>query len=257
MRTLSSSHPAIPSGTPMLAKRLLPVLALVGGLAAFFALGLNRYITLDALREHRAGLDTYVAAHAILAGGFFVLAYAAATALSIPGALFLTVAGGLLFGAVPGTALTVVGATAGATVLFLAARSTFGDALRGRAGGWVERLAEGFRGNAFSYLLVLRLVPLVPFFIVNLVPAVLGVPLRTYVVATLLGIVPGAFVYASVGAGLSDLLAMGGSFSLASVLTPKVVIALLGLAILSLVPVAYKRIKGRGPLTRRPQENAP
>src|SRR5215210_4678457 len=104
MRTLSSSHPAIPSGTPMLfAKRLLPILALMGGLAAFFALGLDRYVTLDALREHRAGLDAYVAAHAILAGGFFVLAYAAATALSIPGALFLTVAGGLLFGSVAGT----------------------------------------------------------------------------------------------------------------------------------------------------------
>jgi uncharacterized membrane protein YdjX (TVP38/TMEM64 family) len=208
-------------------------------------LGLNRYVSLDALREHRAGLDAFVAAHAILAGGLFILAYAAATALSIPGALLLTITGGLLFGTALGTALTVLGATGGATVLFLAARSTLGDALRGRAGGWVERMAVGFQGDAFSYLLVLRLVPVVPFFVVNLVPAFLGVPLRTYIVATLIGIVPGAFVYASVGAGLGDVLAMGGSFSLSGVLTPKIVIALVGLAVLSLVPVAYKRIKGR------------
>ena len=227
------------------ARRFLPALALAAGLAAFFALGLNRYVSLDVLREHRADFDAFVAAHAIPAGALFILAYATATALSIPGALFLTIAGGLLFGTAPGTALTVLGATAGATVLFLAARSTLGDALRSRAGAWVERMAEGFRGDAFSYLLVLRLVPVVPFFIVNLVPAFLGVPLRTYVVATLIGIVPGAFVYASVGAGLGDVLAMGGSFSLSGVLTPKVVIALVGLAVLSLVPVLYRRLKGQ------------
>ena len=245
-QTASDPHPHAPSGAPVRsAKRFLPALALAGGLAAFFALGLNRYVSLEAVREHRAGLDAFVAAHVILAGGLFILAYAAATALSIPGALFLTVAGGLLFGTGPGTALTVLGATAGATILFLAARSTLGDALRGLAGGWVERMAEGFRGDAFSYLLVLRLVPVVPFFIVNLVPAFLGVPLRTYVLATLIGIVPGAFVYASVGAGLGDVLAMGGTFSVSGVLTPKVVTALVGLAVLSLVPVAYKRIKGQ------------
>lgn len=228
------------------ARRLLPALALAAGLVAFFALGLNRYVSLDALREDRAGLDAFVAAHLFLASGLFALVYALATAISIPGALFLTIAGGLLFGTVLGTALTVLGATAGATILFLVARTTLGDALRGRAGGWVERMAKGFRGDAFSYLLVLRLVPLVPFFVVNLVPAFLGVPLRTYVIATLLGIVPGAFVYASVGAGLGDILSTGGSFSPSSVLTPKVVTALVGLAVLSLIPVVYKRISGWG-----------
>ncbi len=242
--TASGADPQTPSDAPPRSvKRFLPALCLAAGLAAFFALGLNRYVSLEALRQHRAELDAFVAAHAIVAGGVFILAYAAATALSIPGALFLTVAGGLLFGTGPGTALTVRGATAGATILFVAARSSFGQFLRSRATGWLERLAKGFRGNAFSYLLVLRLVPIVPFFIVNLVPAFLDVPLRTYVLATLIGIVPGAFVYASVGAGLGDVLAMGGSVSLSGVLTPKVVTALVGLAILSVVPVIHKRMK--------------
>ena len=225
------------------AKRFLPGLILAAGVAIFFGLGWNEYLSLDALRQHHAGLNAFVAAHSILAGGLFVLVYAAATATSIPGALLLTITGGLLFGTALGTALAVLGATTGATILFIVARSAFGDVLRSRAGTWVERMAEGFRHNAFSYLLVLRLLPLVPFFVVNLVPAFLGVRLRTYILATLLGIIPGAFVYASVGVGLGDVLGMGGSFSLAGILTPNVVTALVGFAILSLAPVAYKRIK--------------
>jgi uncharacterized membrane protein YdjX (TVP38/TMEM64 family) len=244
---LAQSPPVVPEAphgrTPFQsARRFLPALILATALVAFFALGFQRYVSLEALREHRAELDAFVMAHLLLAGGLFALIYALATAISVPGALFLTVAGGLLFGTVLGTALTVLGATAGATILFLVARSTLGNALRGRAGSWIESMAVGFRNNAFSYLLVLRLVPLVPFFVVNLVPAFLGVRLHTYIVATLLGIVPGAFVYANVGAGLGDILSMGGSFSLSSVLTPKVVIALCGLAVLSLIPIAYKRI---------------
>ena len=141
--------------------------------------------------------------------GCSLLVYAAVTATSVPGALLLTITGGLLFGTALGTALAVLGATTGATIIFILARSAFGDVLKGRAGAWVERMAEGFRENAFSYLLVLRLVPLVPFFVVNLVPAFLGVSLRTYVLATLLGIIPGAFVYASVGVGLRDILRVG------------------------------------------------
>jgi uncharacterized membrane protein YdjX (TVP38/TMEM64 family) len=227
------------------AGRLLPAIALAAGLVAFFALGLHNYVSLDTLRDHRMELEAFVTGHLFLAGGLFTLIYAIATAISIPGALFLTIAGGLLFGTVLGTALTVLGATVGATILFITARSTFGGALRGRVGSWAERMAEGFRGNAFNYLLVLRLVPLVPFFVVNLVPAFLGVPLRTYVVATLIGITPGALVYANVGAGFGDILSMEGPFSPSNVLTPKVVAALCGLAALSLLPVAYKQLKGR------------
>jgi uncharacterized membrane protein YdjX (TVP38/TMEM64 family) len=226
-------------------RRFLPATALAAGLVAFFAFGLHHYLSLDTLRDHRAELEALVVDHLFLAGGLFTLVYAVVTAVSIPGALFLTIAGGLLFGTALGTGLTVLGATVGATILFVIARSTLGSALRGRAGGWVDRMAAGFRSNAFSYLLVLRLVPLVPFFVVNLVPAFLGVPLRTYVIATFIGIIPGAFVYANVGAGFGAILSMDGPFSPSSVLTPKVVTALCGLAALSLLPVAYQQLKGR------------
>jgi uncharacterized membrane protein YdjX (TVP38/TMEM64 family) len=134
-------------------------------------------------------------------------------------------------------------ATTGAVGVFLIARTALGDVLRRRlTGGALERMAEGFRKNAFSYLLVLRLVPLFPFFVVNLAPAFLGVGLRTFLAATLLGIIPGAFVFASVGVGLGEVFEMGESFSAAGLLTPKVIIALVGLAILSLAPIAYKRM---------------
>ena len=226
-------------------RRFLPVVLLGAGAALFFALGLHRHLSFEALREHHAGLARFVAGHAALAAVLYVAAYAASTAASVPGGLVLTVTGGLLFGAWLGTALAVLGATAGATALFLVARSALGEGLRGRAGGAVERLAEGFREGAFSYLLVLRLVPLFPFFVVNLAPAFLGVSLRTYAAATLIGIVPGSFVYASVGAGLGSVFARGEGFTAAGVLTPQVLTALVGLALLALVPVAYKRLKAR------------
>ena len=154
--------------------------------------------------------------------------------------------GGFLFGTLFGTVFAVVGATIGAVGVFLVARTALGDLLRERLGhGTLERMADGFRENAFSYLLVLRLVPLFPFFMVNLAPAFLGVSLRTYALATLLGIVPGAFVFASVGAGLGDVFEMGGIVSASGLLTPRIVTALVGLAALALVPIAYKRLKGR------------
>ena len=234
-----------PAASRPLARRLAPVALLAAGAAAFFALGLHRHLSFEALREHHEELAALVAGNRVLAAVLFVAAYAASTAASVPGGLVLTVTGGLLFGAWLGTALTVLGATAGATALFLVARSALGEGLRGRAGGAVERLAAGFRAGAFSYLLILRLVPLFPFFVVNLAPAFLGVSLHTYVLATLIGIVPGTFVYASVGAGLGSVFARGGTFSAAGVLTPQVVTALVGLALLALVPVAYKRFKAR------------
>lgn len=249
---------ALPSAVgvkpPSLTRRLAPVAALAAGAALFFALGLQRYVSFDALREHRSELMTFVAEHAALAPAFFVALYAAATALSLPGGLVLSVTGGFLFGSVYGTGLVVVGATAGAVCVFLVARTAFGNVLRRRLnGGALERMAEGFRENAFSYLLVLRLVPLFPFFVVNLAPAFLGVSLRTYALATSIGIVPGAFVFASVGAGLGDVFDMGGTFSAAGLLTPKIMTALVGLAVLSLAPVAYKRFKaGRGLETGAP-----
>jgi uncharacterized membrane protein YdjX (TVP38/TMEM64 family) len=228
-----------------LVRRIAPLALLLAAIGAFCALGLHRFLSFESLREHHGALMTFVEERALLAALLFVLVYAASTAASLPGGLVLTVAGGLLFGTWLGTVLTVVGATVGATALFLIARSALGESLRGRAGGYLDKLAEGFREGAFSYLLVLRLVPLFPFFVVNLAPAFLGVSLWTYVLATLIGIVPGTFVFSSVGAGLGSVFAMGGEFSPSGVLTPQIVTALVGVALLSLVPVAYKRIQAR------------
>ncbi len=236
-----------PEGRRGALRRLWPVGLIVAALALVLAFDLHSYLSLGALKENRESLKLFVGEHFLLAVLTFMALYAAATALSVPGALVLTVAGGFLFGDVLATALVVVAATLGATAVFLAARTALGDSLRRRAGPWMARMEAGFRDNAFSYLLVLRLVPLFPFFVVNLVPAFLGVSLRTYVVATLIGIVPGTYVYALVGAGLGSVFAQGGDLSLDNVLTAEVVGALVGLSLLSLLPVAYKRWRGRRP----------
>lgn len=226
-------------------RRLLPLAALLAALAAVLALDLHSYLSLEALRDHRVALSAFVADNRLLAILTFMALYAVAIALSVPGGLVLTVAGGFLFGALTATAYVVVAATLGATAIFLAARTALGDSLRRRAGPWLARMESGFRENAFSYLLVLRLIPIFPFFVVNLVPAFLGVGLRTYVVATFLGIIPGSYVYALVGAGLGSVFEQGGDITLGGVFTPEVIGALVGLSLLSLLPVAYKRWRGR------------
>ncbi len=226
-------------------KRFIPLLVLGAGIAAFFALGLNKYLTFDALRHNRETLTAFVDAMPVLSVLLFVLVYTGAVSLSVPGAAVLTLTGGFLFGIWEGTAAVVVGATAGATLLFLAARFVLGDVLRAKAGPWLAKMEAGFNEDALSYLLVLRLIPAFPFFIVNLVPAFLGVSLRTFVIATFLGIIPGTFVFASIGAGLGSIFDSAQEFSLKGALTPQVITALVGLAALSLLPVVYKKIKAR------------
>jgi uncharacterized membrane protein YdjX (TVP38/TMEM64 family) len=225
--------------------RLVPVLVLVTGLVVFFALGFERYLSFDTLREHRSTLRAWVETSGVRAALLFMVIYTTAVAFSLPGATVLSIAGGFLFGTVWGTVCIVISATLGATVLFLIAKTAFGDALRAKAGPWLQNMETGFRDNALSYLLVLRLVPLFPFFIVNLVPALLGVPLSTYVLATFVGIIPGALVYATVGAGLGSIFDAGGEFSATGILTPQVLLSLIGLAVLAMLPVVYKKLKTR------------
>ena len=224
-------------------RKLAPVAAIAAVFAAVFALGLDDYLSFQALRENREVLMQYVADNAALSVVIFIAVYAATTTLSLPGGAILTIAGGFLFGAVFGSLWVVIGATLGATGVFLAARSAFGQSLRAKAGPWLKKMEDGFNQNALSYLLVLRLVPIFPFFVVNLVPALVGVSLRTYVLATVIGIIPGSFVFASVGAGLGSVFDSMQDFSPAAALTPEVIIALVGLALLSLVPVGYKILK--------------
>lgn len=221
--------------------RFWPLALIAGAAAVVLAGGGHDWLSLETLRAHHLRLGGWVDAHRLVAVVLFVVLYAAAIVVVPPSATVLTIAAGVLFGWAAATALVVVAATIGATVLFLAARHALAAPLRARAGPALRRLEAGFRADAGSYLLVLRLVPLFPFWLVNVAPALLGVPLRTYVLATAFGIIPGTAVFAAFGAGLDGVLAAGGEISLAGVLSPEIVAALVGLAALSLLPVVWRR----------------
>jgi len=225
--------------------RLLPLAVLVLGLVLFLALDLEEYIAFETLQEHRSWLVTQVGRHSVLTAVVFVLGYATVVAFSIPGAAVLTISAGFLFGTVLAAVLAVIGATLGAVAVFLAARTAFGDCLRARAGAALTRMRDGFQENAFHYLLVLRLVPLFPFWLVNLVPAFLGVPLRTYVLATFFGIIPGTVIFASLGDGLGAILDEGEKPNLLVIFEPEILLPLIALAVFALLPVIYKRVKAR------------
>jgi len=241
---MADPRPATPPATSRSSlARWWPLAALILGLGLFLALRLDRYVSFAALKEHRTLLLDLVDRHFAVSAAAFTLIYMVSVAFSLPIATLLTVSAGFLFGTWVGMILSDIGATAGGVILFLAAKSAFGDILRRRAGPWLARMQKGFQDNAFYYLLMLRLIPVFPLFVVNLVPAFLGIRLRDYVLATLIGIVPGSFVFASVGAGLGSVFDAGGEFSAKGILTPQVIVALLGLACLALVPVVYKTFK--------------
>lgn len=226
-------------------QRMIPLLVLAVGLVAFFVFGLDEYLTFETLRENRAWLLQQVAESALLTAAIYIVLYILVVAFSLPGGAVMTITGGFLFGQWLGTAYVIFAATVGATILFLAAKTALGDLLRAKAGPFLKKMEAGFQENALSYLLVLRLIPLFPFFIVNLVPAFLGVSLKVFVIATFLGIIPGSFVYATVGAGLGSIFDSGEAFSAGSILTPEIVTALIGLAVLAMLPVAYKKFRAR------------
>ncbi|MDE0060349.1 MAG: TVP38/TMEM64 family protein [Defluviicoccus sp.] len=226
-------------------KRLLPIAVLVAGLVAFFAFDLDEFVTLDALKTHRTVLQGWVESQGPVAWLVYAAIYMAAVAFSIPGGSILTIAGGFMFGPYVATAVVVIGATLGATVLFLAARYAFADYLRGKAGGAMCRMEAGFNENPVSYMLILRLVPLFPFWLVNLVPAFLGVKIRVYVLSTLFGIVPGTFVYALVGDGAGAVLDAGGDLDLGIIFEPRILAPIAGLALLACIPIVYKRFRSR------------
>jgi uncharacterized membrane protein YdjX (TVP38/TMEM64 family) len=224
-------------------KRFLPLAILVLAIAVVLASGLDDYLSFEQLRQNRARLLAFVDRHAFLAPLLFMVVYAAVIALSIPGGAVLTMAGGFLFGVALGTFYVVVAATVGASLVFLAAKTALGDSLRRKAGPWMRRMEDGFRENALYYLLFLRLIPVFPFWLVNLVPAFLGVPFPTYVGATLVGIIPGTLVYASVGNGLGAVFDAGQSPDFGIIFRPAIILPIIGLAVLAILPVAYKKIR--------------
>ena len=223
--------------------RLIPLAVIVLGIVSFFALGGHEYLSFDALAEHRGTLLDWYAANAVLAAlGFWVL-YALAVAFSLPGAVWLTLIGGFVFGTWFSMVLVVSSATVGAVLIFLAARYALADYLHTKAGAMVHKMEDGFRENAFSYLLVLRLVPIFPFWLVNLVPALLSMRLGSYAVATFIGIIPGGLVYTSVGAGLGEVFARGETPDLGLIFEPYILGPILGLCALAVLPILLKRFK--------------
>lgn len=215
------------------------------GLTAFLVLDGPTLLSFETLGRHHETIVSWVSTHRLVATLTFMALYVLAVTFSVPGAVWMSIAGGYLFGQAPGTILIVVSATLGATAVFLAARTILGEGWRARAfSGGGQRLARQLRDNAFTGMLVLRLVPLFPFWLVNLVPAFLDVPLRSYVLATFLGIIPGAVVFASVGAGLDHVLAAGGTPNLNVLYDPHVLGPLLGLAALAMLPTLWRRWKG-------------
>lgn len=226
-------------------KRLLPLAVLAAAMVLFFVFDLHTYISFEALKTHRMAVLDYYAAHQMLTVLMFGAAYTVVVALSIPGAIWMTLLAGFVFGTALGAVIVVLAATLGSLIVFLAARYAIGDLLYKKAGPFVRRMEEGFRKNAFSYLMFLRLVPLFPFWLVNLVPAFLNVSATAFVVATVLGIAPATVVFASVGNGLGAVLDRGGSPDLAIVFEPHIMGPLLGLALLALVPVALRKFKER------------
>jgi len=223
------------------ARRLVPLGLLVVAGIAFIVAGGHKYLSFAALSENRDWLCSLVTSWGIVAALLYVAVYGLLVALSVPGAAVLTIAGGFLFGTWLGALCAVIGATLGATMIFLAARAGLGG-LAQRAGRFAGKLEAGFRADAFNYLLVLRLVPIFPFWLVNLVPALVGVRLTTYVLATFLGIIPGTFVYASIGNGLGDVVEEP---DLRILFKPSVLVPIVGLALLALIPVGYKRWRAK------------
>lgn len=235
------------AGNGFSARRLLPVLLLAAGFIAFFAFGLDRYLSFQALQDNRALLLHWRDENYLLAALAFTGGYAVLSGFSLPVGLWMTLIGGFLFGTVAGGFLSLFGASAGATAVFLAARHAFTDSLRGKTGAAMAKMEAGFRENQLSYMLVLRLVPLFPFWLVNLVPAFLGVTLRVYVAGTLFGMIPGALVYAGVGNGLGAVFEGGGEPDLGLIFRSEILLPILGLAALALIPVVYKRFSRNTP----------
>lgn len=244
-------------------RRVLPLVLLAAAAAFVYAMGWHEYLTLERVAENRARLKTFIAGNYLLALAGYMGVYVVTVALSLPGGVFLTLLGGFLFGwLVAGTA-TVVAATAGATVIFLIARTSLGEPLAERAGPWLGKLRAGFQEDAMNYLFFLRLVPLFPFWLVNLAPALLGVGLGTYMIATFLGIIPGTFAFAFAGVGLDSVIeaqqqayqdclarrsgagAEECTFVLdpSTLITTELLIAFAALGAVALIPVVVKKFR--------------
>jgi uncharacterized membrane protein YdjX (TVP38/TMEM64 family) len=222
-------------------RRKSAVLLVVAGLLAFFYFsGLGNYLTLATLKANREALAIYYAEHRLLMVGSFIVVYIVQTALSLPGAALMSLAAGAVFGAVPGTAYSVVGATIGATVAFLVTRYLLHDLVQQRFGGRLEGINSELERRGLNYLLFLRLVPLFPFFLINLAAGLTRLPFRTFLIGTGIGIIPGGFVFCNAGASLASVT------TVSEIASPRVLGSFALLGLFALLPALYARFRERG-----------
>ena len=221
-------------------RRFWPLLLLAALAGAVFASGGHQHLSFATLQQHEASVRAMVAARPIASGLAFMALYIVVAALALPGALWLTVASGLVFGTFWGGTLTLIGATLGAMVLFVAARTALAEPLRARAGGRMRKLQEGFVANAVSWMLIVRLIPLFPFFLVNLAAGLAGLRLWLFGWTSFLGMAPAVYIYASLGNGLSQVVRLDRPPNLSLFVRPDVLLPLLGLAILASLPMLWR-----------------
>jgi len=221
----------------MNAKKMFLLLAALVAVGLFFYLDLGRFLTLASLKANRQALSGYYASHPVATLAAFMALYIVQTALSLPGAAILSLAAGAIFGSLAGTFYANLAATIGATIAFLVARYLLRDAVLKRFGPKLELINRELELRGFNYLLFLRLVPLFPFFLINLAAGLTGLPLRTFVLGTLIGIIPGGFVYVNAGASLASI------NSLRDVASPRVLGSFALLGLFALVPVLYGKLK--------------
>jgi uncharacterized membrane protein YdjX (TVP38/TMEM64 family) len=227
--------------------RLAPFAAIVI-VAVLGVVFLRDTFSFEVLRDNRERLLAFRDAHYVLCVAGFIGVYILMVGFSLPGATIATLTGGFLFGTFPGVLFNVTAATIGATLIFLAARWGFGDRLAARldtADGLIKRVKDGIDANQWSMLFLIRLVPAVPFFVANLVPGLVGVPLARFVISTFFGIMPGALVYTSVGAGLGEVFARGDRPNLGLIFEPQIILPLLGLCLLAALPIILKVLRGK------------
>ncbi|SLN67995.1 TVP38/TMEM64 family protein [Roseisalinus antarcticus] len=233
------------SPNPLLRRLPLAAILVVAGLGAFF---LRDYLSFQTLAENREALIAYRDANYLATVAAFMAAYVAIVAFSLPGASVATLTGGFLFATFPGALINVTAATLGAIAIFLAARWGLGERLADRmeaSEGTVKRIKTGIDENQWSMLFLIRLVPAVPFFVANLVPALVGVPLSRYAISTFLGIIPGGVVYTSVGAGLGEVFERGERPDLGILFEPQILLPILGLCALAALPILIKAVRGK------------
>jgi uncharacterized membrane protein YdjX (TVP38/TMEM64 family) len=230
-----------------LARRFGPAALILAVIIAAFASGLTRDLSLHELARRREMLEAAVHAHPRLSLAVYMAAYTAVVALSLPAALVMTLTGGLLFGAWLGGSAAAISCTLGATIIFLICRNASGDFVRERAGATAARMEGGVRRNAFSYIVVLRLLPIAPFWLINLALGLIDIPLVTFVSASFLGILPVSLIFASLGSGLNDVFRRGGRLDPHIIFEPRFILPLAALAILSLLPAIYRRLRSKPP----------